>query len=103
MCIRVPDLNVTGRRMSGKALGRGCYPVDAVFAHAASAHDDQVAWRCCLFFARDAVDCRGHETHGRHKDEAFAEIPLVKEDLPVRRRNTAFVAAVAHPFNDAVQ
>jgi hypothetical protein len=44
-----------------------------------------------------------HQPQGGHEDQAFARIAFVEQEQTVGRRNTAFVAAVPHPFDDAVQ
>jgi len=101
--VGVANLHVSGGRVFGKGLRGGGYAVNAVFADAPSAHDHQIAGQNRFLFGGLAEDCGRHDPQGGYEDQAFTHVALVEKHLAERCGDTAFVAAVAHPFDDAIQ
>ena len=89
----------TGR----EALRGGCHTVDTVFSHPASAHHDQITWGGSFFSEGSPLICDGIRPIAVTNTQTLPHISLVKPDLSIRRRDAAFVAPVAHPFDDSVQ
>ena len=88
----------------GEDFGGGGDPVDAVLAHPAAAHDHQFARARCVFCSDGRTVDRGrHDPHGGDEHQAFAHVARIETDLAEGGGDAAFVAAVAHPFDDAVQ
>ena len=52
---------------------------------------------------RFAGDQRRHKAEGRYEHEAFSHVPGMKQDLAEGGGYSAFVAPVAHPFDDPVE
>ncbi len=101
--VRIADLDVAGRRVFGKGGRRGRHAVNAVLAHPTAQHDGQVAGQNGLLIRWFAVDRSRHDTQRRHENQAFSQVSRMKHHLSEGGGNTAFIAAVAHPFDHTVQ